>query len=288
MSRLKWSPAELRRLKKYWPITDGREITKYLKRKTYDQCKNRACKEHITKLVRYKKKYSKQDLDYIKKHYPNGDNHEIAKKFNTTARAIATQAFQLGVKKTDEWKVQQGIRTGWQKGQVSHNKGKKMSKATYEKVKHTMFKKGNMPHNRREENVITLRIQKGGYMQWWMRETGTRRMRPLQNIIFEEHFGRPVKKNHFIVFKDLDSLNCNPENLLEVDRRGHLNKIRWSDSVIAHHLSALPGGKGLHSAELKEEFLKHPEIINLKRQYLLLQETLKSKRNVKRTIKAAA
>lgn len=289
MPRLKWLPAEIRKLRKYYPDLSGPELVKKVGgKKTKMQIKHMASRLKLLKKVRYKKKYSKEDLEFIKKHYPNCNTEWLAKKFKTTGRAIASQAHYLGIQKTEEWKKAEGKRTGWPKGHVSHNKGVKMSKEVYEKCKHTMFKKGNAPHNTREQGEIVLRASKGGYLNWWMMEPGKRKMRPLQYIIFEEHYGRAVKKNHFIVFKDLDNLNCRPENMLELDRRGHLTKIRWSDSVIAHHLSALPGGKGLHSAELKQEFLKQPELINLKRQYLLLQETLKTKRNVKRTIKAAA
>ena len=99
-------------------------------------------------------------------------------------------------------------------------------------------------------------------------------MKMMQYVVFKEAFGRNVKKGHFLVFKDLDTLNCNPDNLLEVDRVTHLEKIRYSDPVIAHMLSARTGGKGKFDRKLKEEFLKYPELINLKRKQLFLNHEL--------------
>lgn len=52
-----------------------------------------------------------------------------------------------------------------------------------------------------------------------------------------------------------------------------------SDSAIASKLARIPAGKqGIIDREAKEEYLQHPELIEIKRQQLLLNRTIKEAR----------
>lgn len=124
-----------------------------------------------------------------------------------------------------------GIKTGrtgrFEKGQISPNKGKKMSSEMYEKCKATMFQKGNRPHN--EQPIGSRVVSHDGYIYEKVRDDlkikACERWRPVQALIWEKHFG-PVPKGKNVIFLDGNKRNFDINNLACIDNAEHLEMIR--------------------------------------------------------------
>lgn len=122
---------------------------------------------------------------------------------------------ELTLEQVKAYKARKKINTGltgrYEKGHIPLNKGKKMPPEVYEKAKHTMFKKGNRPHNWKP--VGSERISVDGYIEIKVKEPRTWKLK--QRVVYEQHYGK-IPKGMNIVFADGNSLNVDVENLLLV------------------------------------------------------------------------
>lgn len=93
---------------------------------------------------------------------------------------------------------------------------------------------------------------------------------------YEKHFG-PVSETQQVTFRDGDSMNCEPENLLLIEKstvgKKHLDLFRQSDKYIALKIA------GWNKPELVSEIMKHKKLLEVKR----LQLTLKKQINERQT-----
>lgn len=82
-----------------------------------------------------------------------------------------------------------------------------------------------------------------------------------------------IPKDYVVWFKDGNSLNCDPDNLELVTyvEKGKRLSARLADASIAAMLST---GYMQFDRPLYEELLKHPELLELKRQQLILKKTI--------------
>lgn len=108
----------------------------------------------------------------------------------------------------------------FRKGQKPDNKGKKqsefMSADAIERTKATRFKKGNVPHNTKEEDgEIVIRTSKGKSYHWIRVSLG--RWYPLHQLIWQQA-NRKVPKGSCLWFSDGNSLNCTLDNLEVITR----------------------------------------------------------------------
>ena len=109
-------------------------------------------------------RYSEEQKKFIIDNYYGKYSKELAdifnKQFNTNITAKEIKNYR------ENHKLNSGLTGRFEKGHVTHNKGKKqteyMSKEAIEKTKATRFKKGNIPQNRRE--IWEERISKDGYI----------------------------------------------------------------------------------------------------------------------------
>lgn len=106
------------------------------------------------------------------------------------------------------------------KGHIPANKGKKMRPEVRQKVEHTFFKSGHLPHNTKSDGVITIRKDKKGIPQQFIR-IGLANWMTLKQYIFEAHFGK-IQKGEVIRFIDGNTLNCKIENLKKITKAENL------------------------------------------------------------------
>ena len=127
--------------------------------------------------------------------------------FGTNLKVTAIRAFakRNGLKN--------GLDGKFQKGQVSHNKGKKMPPEIYEKAKATMFRKGQRPPRWRP--CGSERISRDGYIE--VKVDGTRRWQLKQRIVWENAYGK-IPSGHTLLFLDGDKTNCELSNLKLITR----------------------------------------------------------------------
>jgi hypothetical protein len=179
-----------------------------------------------------KRKWTNEELEYVKLNYSDKYTKDIADAINRSPRAVYQAAINLNVKKSPEFikislereaeklKVL-GAASRFKPGNVSHNKGQKMSKDVYEMVKVSMFKKGNEPHNMKydghericaKDGYIYVRISKGKYVL-------------KHRLVWEQHNG-PIFKGNIIIFKDKNKYNLNIDNLQLITLRENMERNR--------------------------------------------------------------
>ena len=165
------------------------------------------------------------------------------------------------------------------KGNVPQNKGKKqseyMSAEAIARTAATRFKKGEPNHNSLYDGAITIRHphkDRGAKPHYYIRlSKGI--WKELQIHNWEKENG-PVPKGYVLACKNGDTLNCKPSNwflLTKADNaRRNAPHDKLPDAYVAHLLA---GHKNRH---LKKDFLKMPELLDTKRQLLLLNKKVKN------------
>jgi hypothetical protein len=114
-----------------------------------------------------------------------------------------------------------GVRSGttggrFQKGQVSHNKGQKMSPEIREKISHTFFQQGHIPVNHRP--IGSERVNVDGYTEVKVQEPNKWRLK--QRVVYEAIHGVKLGRDDVIVFLDGNRQNFREDNLLKMSRAG--------------------------------------------------------------------
>lgn len=151
--------------------------------------------------------------------YENESSISIAASLNIHISKVNYWGPKLGLKKSAQqiestrWKSDQesGIRYRFKKGHIPYNKGKKMPEHLREKVKPTMFKKGNKPHNTKPVGTINIRPDTNGTPYQYIKIADSN-WKLLGRYIWEQHNGT-IPPGHRIHHKDGNVLNCEIENL---------------------------------------------------------------------------
>lgn len=156
-------------------------------------------------------KYTDEMKQFILDNYKGRYNQELADLFNQKFNTNITSRTIKSYKANNN--LNSGLTGKFRKGQTPHNKGKKMPKEVYEKVKHTMFAKGNVPPNHRP--VGSERISKDGYIEVKVAEPNKWRLK--QRVVYEEAKGK-IPEGCTIIFLDGNKQNCNIDNLRCITR----------------------------------------------------------------------
>lgn len=119
--------------------------------------------------------------------------------------------------------IEQRIKDSQKKpGHVPANKGKKMSKAAYEKSKHTFYKKGNIPANTKHNGATSVRKDSRGVPHFWIRiRKGV--WIHLSRHVWEKHNG-PIPPGYVISFRNGDTLNCDIANLELISKADNMRR----------------------------------------------------------------
>lgn len=159
----------------------------------------------------YGMKYTDEMKQFILDNYKGRYNQELAdlfnQKFNTNITSRTIKSYKANNK------LNSGLSGKFRKGQAPHNKGKKMPKEVYEKVKHTMFAKGSVPPNHRP--VGSERISKDGYIEVKVAEPNKWRLK--QRVVYEEAKGK-IPEGCPIIFLDGNKRNFDIDNLRCITR----------------------------------------------------------------------
>ncbi|MFD2962801.1 MULTISPECIES: HNH endonuclease signature motif containing protein [Olivibacter] len=219
---------------------------------------------------------AKQD-EFIKAHALTMPLKRMARTLGVGDTLVKLRMKHLGIVVPQELRDKWAEQSRLKKGNVPPNKGKKqveyMSAESIERSKATRFKKGNIPANAFEKDgVITIRNDKRGVPYKHIR-IALGEWEYLHIYNWKTANGQ-VPDGHVVAFKDGDTLNPDISNL-ELITMGE-NMLRNSgtmnlpDGMISVYLAP-------RDRELRKEILKHPELIELKRQQILLQREIKSK-----------
>lgn len=185
-----------------------------------------------------KRIWTKEEIDILLRDYqdPNIFTADIAKRLDRTLSQVYNKARTMGLKAPLE-RIRLAGKLGtnhpnavahrFKKGSVPPNKGKKMSPEVYEKVKETMFKKGNSPVNHRE--VGSERINVDGYIETKVAEPNVWRLK--HRIIWEQHNG-VIPAGYNVQFKNRNTQDCRIENLYIISKS---EQMRTENSLVARY-----------------------------------------------------
>lgn len=180
--------------------------------------------------------------DIIRERFPNERTQDLADELGLTYSQLSNRAHSMGLKKSEEFKqsdksgrhnlIEKGKKTRFQPGHTPVNKGVKMPDHIYDKVKHSMFKKGHRPHNWKADGSIVERNDKTGRSYLYFKVKDSHWIL-YHNKIWMDHHG-PIPEKHIISFKDGNTLNCDISNLelLSMAENAKRNSIhRFPDDV---------------------------------------------------------
>lgn len=166
---------------------------------------------------------------FFHEHYKGLSNQDLMVMFNDNFGTALTLEQIKSYKARN--KLNSGLDGCFKKGHIPANKGKKMPKDTYEKAKHTMFKKGNVPPNivpigtekLRADGYIWVKVQNGKLNKNWK----------LKHVLLWEKDKGPLPKDKVVTFLDGDSRNFNINNLKAISKatnaRLNQNHLRYND-----------------------------------------------------------
>ena len=77
--------------------------------------------------MRYRKKYTKEEDDVLRKYYQTTKARELGEKLGRDEGSIISRAFKLGLKKDKEFMLECSKAGQFKKGHSPHNKGKKQT-----------------------------------------------------------------------------------------------------------------------------------------------------------------
>jgi len=168
------------------------------------------------------RKFTDGEINFLQQYYPVMPTSELAAIMDRSEKTIYHKAHALGLKKNQEYLNSpfsgrmkhgdtKGLKTRFIKGHIPANKGKKMSPELKKKLQHTFYKKGNLPANTLYNGAITIRKDKRGILNKFIR-LALSKWEYLSRYIWEQHNGK-IPRGYNIIFKDADTMNCNIDNL---------------------------------------------------------------------------
>lgn len=249
----------------YYTTLSRTEIANYLnipldRVKSYlDTRKMTLTKEQIAeknRRVMMKRNNSSQFDDFIRANYLTMPTKTLGTKIGKSGGFVWARLKFLGLKIPDKIIEKFKKESHFKKGQISHNKGKKMSAELYSKVSHTFFNKGNVPHNAKKNGDEVLRLDSKGQKYIMVKVPEKSRLDYKHRILWEQHNG-PIPKGCNVQFKDGNTLNCVIENLYLIDRKSQLIENIYKPEALAKRF--------LKISENEIDYMKehNPGLLNL-------------------------
>ena len=213
-----------------------------------------------------------EDL-YIRKHYLKLPIKTLATNMNRSYNGVMGRIEAMGLKIPEEVIQRNKQLSYFKRGQEAFNKGMKqtdyMTPEQIERTKATQFRKGNKPHNTKEDGVISIRPDSRGIKYKWIRISKANWQ--MLHVVRWEEVNGPVPEGKILRAKDGNSMNADPKNWEPISRAEHLEKnsgaLNLPDSMVALYLS--PKDK-----QLREELLKYPKLISIKRNQIILNRKI--------------
>lgn len=196
-------------------------------------------------------KFTDVQINYIRKIAPGRYVSEITEMFNKHFN-LELKVSQI-VSCKHNHKIASGIDCRFQKGMIPANKGKKgsMSPDQYKRCSATMFKKGNIPSNRRpigseridKNGYILIKIQDGQKNKNWIRK---------HRYLYEQAYGK-VPEGHKVIFADGNNRNFDLSNLILVSNAEELimNKRKLFSENAEHTKTGAIIAKVLNKAKMR-------------------------------------
>lgn len=153
-------------------------------------------------------KYSEEQKEFLFSYIPGHYRKEIRDEFNRRFPDTPITVMQVkGFIQRNH--VTTGFDGRFQKGNPPRNKGKKMTAEQYEKLRRTMFKKGQIPHNKKPVGSTRLNVE--GYIEIKVAEPNKYVLE--QRYVWEQAHG-PIPKNYVLLHRNGVKHDNRLENLM--------------------------------------------------------------------------
>ena len=213
---MKWSDDKIAYLKQHYKEMSIEELSLNLGATIY-AVKTKAMKLGLKKSNKHI--WSDAEIAYLREKYADTRIEELVEYFG----------LNVGIKKSidlirelaKENISDKFLSYSKKKGDVPHNKGVKMRPDVYARCKGTMFKKGNMPANTKEDGFLSVRGNSGFKCLYVRVSLG--KWTPYSRYIWEQHNGA-IPPNHIIAFKDGNWQNCDISNLTLMSRGDNMKR----------------------------------------------------------------
>jgi len=161
--------------------------------------------------------WTKDEEDFIRANYGEMTAAAIGIHLGVSRSCVKNRITKLGIKLPEDVRLRNCAIGQRVKGNIPHNKGKKLSESDKDKYRHTFFKKGNKPHN--HVAVGTVLVNSLGYVVQKVAEPN--KWQFVHRMVWEQLNGE-IPKGYNIQFKDKNRLNVNPSNLHIVNKRENM------------------------------------------------------------------
>jgi len=277
MGKKTWTEAEEKLLAEKYPVSTKAELKILFPNKTDTAIKSKAktmglkiSEETMHRIRRtYNQNWTLEMEMFIVENYKQLTRIEIAQKLKLPRTMVRNRIRKLGLKK--------GTNIGWyKKGQEAFNKGKKwdefMSEEGQKNCLKTCYKKGHSPHN--HKNIGSVRMQADGY--YYIKVSEPRKWEQLHHVIYKQHNPDYIQQRDDILeFADGNRANLHIDNIILSTRQESIKRAALSDNNIVRFIT--------NDKKLQKSILENnPEIIELKRNILKANKTLKNLQNGKR------
>lgn len=155
---------------------------------------------------------------------------KLAREINKSGCFVKTRLRYLNLTIPADLKLKWQLESRRKTGEVSWNKGKKLTPDQYERQKHTFFQKGHVPHNTLKDGDITIRRFYKTDLKYNMIRISKRKWEFLHRHNWIKAFG-PIPEGMMIIFKDRDQFNCEVDNLdlLSMEENMIRNSLHYKD-----------------------------------------------------------
>lgn len=175
--------------------------------------------------------FSDKEIQFIRENYLTMSLNQMADELGRSKAGVRQVMIRCNIEVPEKIKHQRYINSLIKKGDVPHNKGKKLPEHVKLKLQKTMFKKGNVPHN--VVPIGTERETKDGYIEVKVKENSLSKNWKLKHrLVWEQHYG-PIPRGCNVRFIDGDKKNCTIENLYIISKDENLEKNFFNSESLA-------------------------------------------------------
>lgn len=229
--------------------------------------------------IKFRQNYERKSIvtpeqdEIIKEKYLEIPVKRLAKILSLGEGVVFRRIKKLGLFIPEDLAQQRKLDSQRKKGDTPLNKGKKMSKEQYEKCKSTKFKKGQKSKNECKDGDITIRSgsKKRGAVKHKYIRISKGVWKELQ-IFNWENINGPVPKGYILACLDGDTLNCDPTNWKLMSKADNARRNAPHKKLPDNYVASLIAGR--NNKELKNEIIKIPELLELKRESLKLKKII--------------
>lgn len=229
--------------------------------------------------------WTEEECEILRREYPDRYAIEVAEMLGLSVKIVYQKANGLGIYKSKAWKARElqlqgkrlraaGKDKRFQKGLVPHNTGKPwyewMSPEARKSSLKTTFSKGDLPHNTLYDGCVRIRKEnKTGRSYKYIRLEQGKWMQ-LHRVVWIFLNGE-IQAGKILRCNSDDTLNCDPSNWHLTDHASHLSENSGRGNLSDKYIALVLARR---DRQLRDELMKMPEILALKRAELNLKNAI--------------